>query len=108
MRRTIFHEDHDAFRGTLRQFVDRTLKPRYERHPPHRRLPAVHRRVRHRGIEYTKDRRAFGQPIGSFQHNKFKLAELVTKIEVTQAFAGRPRHRDLGRLQGNHERTHRL
>jgi hypothetical protein len=30
MRRTIFHEDHDAFRGTLRQFVDRTLKPRYE------------------------------------------------------------------------------
>lgn len=26
MRRTIFHEDHDAFRGTLRQFVDRTLK----------------------------------------------------------------------------------
>ena len=25
--------------------------------------------------------------MGSFQHNKFKLAELVTKIEVTQAFA---------------------
>ncbi|MGB9376268.1 MAG: acyl-CoA dehydrogenase family protein [Mycobacteriales bacterium] len=37
-------------------------------------------------IEYTKERKAFGQPIGSFQHNKFKIAELVTKIEVTQAY----------------------
>jgi alkylation response protein AidB-like acyl-CoA dehydrogenase len=37
-------------------------------------------------IEYTKQRTAFGQPIGSFQHNKFLLAELVTKVEVTQAF----------------------
>jgi len=37
-------------------------------------------------IEYTKERKAFGQAIGSFQHNKFKMAELVTKVEVTQAF----------------------
>ncbi|WP_040158328.1 acyl-CoA dehydrogenase family protein [Mobilicoccus massiliensis] len=37
-------------------------------------------------IAYTKERKAFGQPIGSFQHNKFLVAELVTKIEVTQAF----------------------
>jgi len=37
-------------------------------------------------IDYTKERKAFGQPIGSFQHNKFKIAELVTKIEVTQAY----------------------
>ena len=37
-------------------------------------------------IEYTKERKAFGQPIGAFQHNKFKIAELVTKIEVTEAF----------------------
>ncbi len=37
-------------------------------------------------IAYAKERKAFGQPIGSFQHNKFKLAELVTKIEVTQAY----------------------
>jgi alkylation response protein AidB-like acyl-CoA dehydrogenase len=37
-------------------------------------------------IAYTKERKAFGQPIGSFQHNKFKIAELVTKIEVTQAY----------------------
>jgi alkylation response protein AidB-like acyl-CoA dehydrogenase len=37
-------------------------------------------------IEYAKERKAFGQPIGTFQHNKFKIAELVTKVEVTQAY----------------------
>jgi alkylation response protein AidB-like acyl-CoA dehydrogenase len=37
-------------------------------------------------IAYAKERKAFGQPIGSFQHNKFLIAELQTKIEVTQAF----------------------
>ena len=37
-------------------------------------------------IEYTKERKAFGQPIGSFQHNKFKIAELVTSLEVAQAY----------------------
>jgi alkylation response protein AidB-like acyl-CoA dehydrogenase len=37
-------------------------------------------------LEYTKERKAFGQPIGSFQANKFLLAELFTKVEVTQAF----------------------
>jgi long-chain-acyl-CoA dehydrogenase len=37
-------------------------------------------------IEYVKGRKAFGQPVGSFQHNKFKVAELKTKMDVTQAF----------------------
>jgi alkylation response protein AidB-like acyl-CoA dehydrogenase len=37
-------------------------------------------------IEYTKERKAFGQSIGSFQHNKFKIAELVTAIEVAEAY----------------------
>ncbi|MCH8614297.1 acyl-CoA dehydrogenase family protein [Arsenicicoccus dermatophilus] len=37
-------------------------------------------------IQYTKDRKAFGAPIGTFQHNKFTIAEMVTKVEVTQAF----------------------
>ena len=37
-------------------------------------------------LVYIKERKAFGQAIGSFQHNKFLAAELVTKVEVTQAY----------------------
>jgi alkylation response protein AidB-like acyl-CoA dehydrogenase len=37
-------------------------------------------------LDYIKTREAFGQPIGSFQHNKFLMAEMFTSIEVTQAF----------------------
>lgn len=37
-------------------------------------------------IDYVKERQAFGQAVGSFQYNKFKIAEMVTKVEVTQAF----------------------
>jgi long-chain-acyl-CoA dehydrogenase len=37
-------------------------------------------------LVYTKERKAFGQGIGSFQHNKFLLAELFTQIDVTQAY----------------------
>jgi alkylation response protein AidB-like acyl-CoA dehydrogenase len=37
-------------------------------------------------LDYVKQREAFGQTIGSFQHNKFLLAELYTKVQVTQAF----------------------
>jgi len=37
-------------------------------------------------IDYVKQRKAFGQAVGSFQYNKFLIAELVTKAEVTQAY----------------------
>jgi alkylation response protein AidB-like acyl-CoA dehydrogenase len=37
-------------------------------------------------VEYIKERKAFGQPVGSFQHNKFLVAELVTKVEMVQSY----------------------
>ena len=37
-------------------------------------------------IVYAKDRQAFGQSIGRFQHIKFLLAELVTAVEVCEAY----------------------
>jgi long-chain-acyl-CoA dehydrogenase len=37
-------------------------------------------------LAYTKERHAFGAPIGTFQHNKFLLAELFTQVEVAEAY----------------------
>jgi alkylation response protein AidB-like acyl-CoA dehydrogenase len=37
-------------------------------------------------IDYVKERKAFGKSVGSFQYNKFRVAELVTQADVTQAF----------------------
>jgi alkylation response protein AidB-like acyl-CoA dehydrogenase len=37
-------------------------------------------------LVYVTERQAFGQPIGTFQANRFTLAELVTQAEVTQAY----------------------
>ncbi|MGH3809268.1 MAG: acyl-CoA dehydrogenase family protein, partial [Pseudonocardiaceae bacterium] len=40
-------------------------------------------------LAYVKDRTAFGQPIGSFQHTKFRLAEMATEIDIAQTFTDR-------------------
>lgn len=37
-------------------------------------------------IPHSADRTAFGRSIGSFQNNKFLLADLVTRVEVTRAY----------------------
>jgi acyl-CoA dehydrogenase len=37
-------------------------------------------------LEYAKTRYAFGQPIGRFQHNAFKLVEMETEIELGRTF----------------------
>jgi long-chain-acyl-CoA dehydrogenase len=37
-------------------------------------------------VDYARERQAFGQPIGSFQNTQFLLADLVTRVEVTQAY----------------------
>jgi alkylation response protein AidB-like acyl-CoA dehydrogenase len=40
-------------------------------------------------IEYCKSRTAFGRPIGSFQHNRFLLAELATEVQIARTFVDR-------------------
>ncbi|XID74718.1 acyl-CoA dehydrogenase family protein [Alkanindiges sp. WGS2144] len=40
-------------------------------------------------VQYTKERKAFGKPIGAFQNTRFKLAELRTKIDIGRAYADR-------------------
>ncbi len=40
-------------------------------------------------LSYVKERKAFGQPVGSFQHSKFRLAEMATEIDIGQAFVDR-------------------
>ncbi len=35
-------------------------------------------------LQYAKDRTAFGQSIGSFQHNRFVLAELDTELDIAE------------------------
>jgi acyl-CoA dehydrogenase len=40
-------------------------------------------------LEYCKQRQAFGRPIGSFQYNRFVLAELATELAVARAFTDR-------------------
>ena len=40
-------------------------------------------------LRYAKDRNAFGQPIGSFQHNRFVFAELDTELDIAEQFIDR-------------------
>ncbi|MGY2704568.1 acyl-CoA dehydrogenase family protein [Nocardioides sp. HB32] len=37
-------------------------------------------------LAYAKERQAFGRPIGSFQHNRFVLAEMATNAHVARVF----------------------
>jgi alkylation response protein AidB-like acyl-CoA dehydrogenase len=40
-------------------------------------------------LEYIKERKAFGKPIGSFQNSRFLMAELKTEIELLRCFIDR-------------------
>ena len=37
-------------------------------------------------VDYCRQRRAFGRPIGSHQHNTFKLVEMATEVELGRTF----------------------
>jgi alkylation response protein AidB-like acyl-CoA dehydrogenase len=40
-------------------------------------------------LDYVKTRKAFGQPIGTFQNSRFVLAELNTELQIAQTFVDR-------------------
>ena len=40
-------------------------------------------------IRYCRERTAFGQEIGRFQHNKFQLAEMATEVDIAQTYVDR-------------------
>ena len=40
-------------------------------------------------IDYTRERKAFGQPISEFQNTRFKLAEIKTEVEIARVFTDR-------------------
>ena len=40
-------------------------------------------------LDYSKEREAFGRPIGKFQHNRFLLAEMATELTIARTFTDR-------------------
>jgi alkylation response protein AidB-like acyl-CoA dehydrogenase len=50
---------------------------------------AAARRALDLTLDYVKERKAFGTPIGSFQNSRFRLAEMATEIEIAQTFVDR-------------------
>lgn len=40
-------------------------------------------------VSYCRERKAFGQSIGTFQNTRFRLAELATEVEIGQSFIDR-------------------
>src|SRR5439155_10686070 len=40
-------------------------------------------------LDYARERKAFGQPIGSFQASRFTLAELRTEVDIARAYTHR-------------------
>ncbi|MPZ67633.1 MAG: acyl-CoA dehydrogenase [Pseudonocardiaceae bacterium] len=40
-------------------------------------------------LDHVRHRTAFGGPVGSFQHNRFRLAEIATEIDIAQAYTDR-------------------
>lgn len=87
----LFFEDVRLSAGALLGGQNRGFEYMMERLPQERLSVAV-ANVAHAAaaldetLVYVKERRAFGQPIGNFQHNRFLLAEMQTLVDAGRAF----------------------
>jgi alkylation response protein AidB-like acyl-CoA dehydrogenase len=105
VRRTIFTDEHEQFRQTVRAFLEKECVPHttewleagvvsWEAWRKAGELFAVYA-IAHADRaflvtrEYARDRHAFGRPIGEFQVNRFALAEMKTKLDVAHAYLDR-------------------
>ena len=81
------HVSDDKIIGTLDQGFIHMME-----HLPQERIGSAvcnlahARQILDETLSYSTERQAFGRPIGTFQHNKFLLADLVTRADVTQAY----------------------
>lgn len=87
----LFFQDVEVPYDHLLGTVDQGFAHMMERLPQERIGAAVAniahaRQILDETLEFVRRREAFGRPIGSFQHNKFLLADLVTRAEVTQIY----------------------
>jgi len=41
------------------------------------------------GVQYTRDRKAFGKPLSKMQHTQFRIAEMATEVELGRTFIDR-------------------
>ncbi len=53
-------------------------------------------RVLGQTMDYVRDRTAFGRSVGSFQANRFTLAELVTEVDIARVYVDRCIEQHLG------------
>jgi len=54
-------------------------------------------------LDYARQREAFGRPIGTFQHNRFLLAEMATETHIARVFIDEcVRRHNRGELDASH------
>jgi long-chain-acyl-CoA dehydrogenase len=70
-------EDGEGFLGLMRNFPQERISIAAN-------AVASAEGVLARTLDYVKQRKAFGQPIGSFQNTRFELSEMVTAVRVSR------------------------